>query len=356
MQEKLVVDVAILFSHPNDLGVDLERHGIRVLRLNAPHKWAFYSILSSIVKLQRERQYDIFWGHLYFGNLYASLSAIFFSSIKTAVTFHSEGYAGIESMLLKEKLLTLIERSAIRRSDAKVAVSLAVSKDYSTFFNWSDIQIIYNGVATQDLPSAVTSDQKARIRKSYHFDASEFLLVTPARFVEKKGHRVLLEALSLMKSNRKWCPKLVACGQGPLHDELISLTKELGVEEDVRIVSPILHKELMELILSADAVVLPSLREPFGIAAAEAMALGKPVLLSRIDGFLELVGDSDSAMLFTVGDSKNLEKSLWDLHSNRQLQIDLGSRAKKRIRENFDISVCASKWTDLFEQLLEVKS
>ena len=98
----------------------------------------------------------------------------------------------------------------------------------------------------------------------------------------------------------------------------------------------------------ADAVVLPSLIEPFGIAAAEAMALGTPTVLTDIDGFKELVGDSNSALKVPVNDSSSLAEALWQLRSNPELSKTVSMEGKKRIQEKFDISKLATDWRDLF--------
>ena len=83
----------------------------------------------------------------------------------------------------------------------------------------------------------------------------------------------------------------------PLLDRLRARAAELGLTEAVEFAPPMPHDQLFSLMQAADAVVIPSLREPFGIAAAEAMLLGVPVVLTRVDGFVELVGDSEGALM-----------------------------------------------------------
>lgn len=83
----------------------------------------------------------------------------------------------------------------------------------------------------------------------------------------------------------------MACGfVTPFLGQLRARAAELGLVGAVEFAPPMLHDQLFPLIQAADAVVIPSLREPFGIAAAEAMLLGTPVVLTRVDGFVELGG------------------------------------------------------------------
>ena len=136
--------------------------------------------------------------------------------------------------------------------------------------------------------------------------ADDFMIVTSSRFIPKKGHLVLLDALDILDREKSWLPKLVACGfVTPFLDQLRARTAELGLVGAVEFVPPMPHDQLFPLIQAADAVVIPSLREPFGIAAAEAMLLGTPVVLTRVDGFVELVGESEGALMVPPGDPRN---------------------------------------------------
>ena len=88
----------------------------------------------------------------------------------------------------------------------------------------------------------------------------------------------------------------------------------------------VLCDQLFPDLRSANAIVIPSLREAFGMAAAEAMLLGVPVALTRVDGFVELVGDSEGALVTAAGDPTSLAGAIWQLKSDP----DLRRRAAER--------------------------
>ncbi len=101
-------------------------------------------------------------------------------------------------------------------------------------------------------------------------------LLYVGRLVEDKNLRRLLRALVGLDA------KVVLCGTGPLEDELRDLTRQLGVKaEFAGYVSP---ADLPARFAAADALVLPSLYEPFGVAVREAAAAGLPVICSRNAG------------------------------------------------------------------------
>ncbi len=101
-------------------------------------------------------------------------------------------------------------------------------------------------------------------------------LLYVGRLVEDKNLRRLLHALVGLDA------ELVLCGTGPLEGELRSLAARLGVRADFEgYVAP---AELPARFGAADALVLPSLYEPFGVAVREAAAAGLPVVCSRDAG------------------------------------------------------------------------
>lgn len=343
------VEVVTLFNWPQDIGYELEEKGFLVHRLNVSHRWAFYEALYKLNGLIVKNDYNLLWGHLFFANLYALLSKMFVRNIKGIVSLHSPGYAQLQNIGFKATFYKLIEKyvGAVF-ADAKVAVSNAVAEDYMKGLHWSDIDVVYNGVPTIRLPKPINNKRKIEIRSNYAVGTEDFLIVTPSRFVPDKGHSCLFKALNILKAKHAWCPRVICPGHGQLLSFLKDLSVKLGINQHVVFIEPVPQKDLFDLIMASDVVAIPSLREPFGIAAAEAMALEKPSILTKVDGFIELIGDSDSAVMIPPNDPESLSDSIWILYQNPSHRMELGIRAKKRIVENFDISICAEKWADIF--------
>ena len=140
------------------------------------------------------------------------------------------------------------------------------------------------------------------------------MIVTPSRFIPKKGHLGPSRRAGHIEPGKIVAPEIG--GPGPCYAIPRPTpcagrgTRPGGA---VEFAPPMPHGQLFPLIQSADAVVIPSLREPFGIAAAEAMLLGVPVVLTRVDGFLELVGDSEGAVMVSPNDPRGLAEAIWSL-------------------------------------------
>jgi len=208
-------------------------------------------------------------------------------------------------------------------------------------------------VVASEVPPPLDEARRAQIRAKHGVSADDFMIVTPSRYIPKKGHLVLLDALDVLKREKSWLPKLVGRGLvTPFLERLRARAAELGLGGAVEFGPPMPHDHLFSIMQAADAVVIPSLREPFGIAAAEAMLLGLPVVLTRVDGFVELVGDSGGALMVAPNDPRGLAEAIWSLKSDPDLRRRVAERGRARIAENFEMSVCASNWARLFDRVI----
>jgi glycosyltransferase involved in cell wall biosynthesis len=95
------------------------------------------------------------------------------------------------------------------------------------------------------------------------------------------------------------------------------------------------HLELQELYARAAVVACPSYREGFGVACAEAMAHGKPVVASEVGGLRDLVVDGETGLLVPPRDVTLLRAGLERLLADQALRRRLGAAGRERIREHF---------------------
>jgi glycosyltransferase involved in cell wall biosynthesis len=346
-------ELVALCDWPNDIGYLLEKQGVTVHRLRLSHPWNFLAGMWKLRALLAARHYDVVWGHMFDGNLYSTFLGWIAPRTKSVITLHTEGYSQSPPQTIKRRLIVFLEKVLLTRTAAKVAVSAALARDFEAYFGWREVAIIHNGVVVSEIPLPPDNARRMQIRAENGVaSADDFMIVTPSRFIPKKGHLVLLDALDILNRERSWLPKLVACGLvTPFLDQLRARAEELGLVGAVEFAPPMPHDQLFLLIQAADAVVIPSLRETFGIAAAEAMLLGTPVVLTRVDGFVELVGESEGALMVLPGDPRSLAEAIWSLKKDPDLRRAVAERGRARIAKNFEISVCASKWAQLFDRV-----
>lgn len=342
------VEVAVLMDSPVHHGADLERAGIKVHRLGLAGPRSLVEAVRKLRALGRAGHYDAFWGHLYYGNFYAWLARRLAGRGAVVATLHSVGYSQARPGGLWGRLSVEVERFVLASADRCVAVSQAVREDFAPFLGLGGIRVVHNGVACRRLDTLVSGDPE-QVRSSFGFSADDFLIVTPATFVAKKGHTVLLEALEVLRDDRGLRPKALLCGDGPLAAEVERKVAARGLSGQVTVSPVIPHERLMPLIAAADVVVLPSLREPFGIAGAEAMALGTSCILTDVDGFREFTAGADCALLVRPGDAGALADAIHRLHREPDLTEKLGRRGKAHIRKGFDMPICVARWVEILD-------
>lgn len=347
------VEVATLFHCADDLGAELERAGVPVYRLDLAGPFSLIDATWKLRGLVRRRSFNAFWGHLYYGNFYASLARRLAGYGAVAVTLHSVGYSQSPPKKVRERIAIRLERFVLSSADLRVAVSEAVRRDYAAYFGFSDIVVAYNGIDCRRLASLLPTTSET-IRSGFDLSADDFLVVTPGTFLAKKGHAVLIDAIQRLRDCHGFQPKAVLCGDGPLSEAVVTDIAHRGLADKVTVLPAIPHERLLPLIAAADVVVLPSLREPFGIAAAEAMALGAACVLSDVDGFRELTAGADCALLVPPGDADALADAIICLHSNPALAADLGRRARDHVCARFGIAACAERWIGLLEERVAI--
>jgi glycosyltransferase involved in cell wall biosynthesis len=128
---------------------------------------------------------------------------------------------------------------------------------------------------------------------------------------------------------------LVAAGDGPLR-ELVP--GALGA---------VPHAEVERLLERATVVVAPCEREGFGVAAAEAMAFGRPVVAAAGGALLELVTDEETGLLVSPRDAPALRSAVERLLADAELRARLGTAARGKARERYG-------WDAVIERTLEV--
>lgn len=114
-------------------------------------------------------------------------------------------------------------------------------------------------------------------------------LLYVGRLVQEKGVDVAIQALSCLHE-RKRDERLTICGDGPYRDKTERAVQRMGLQNHVTFTGWASPSTLAELYLGAEAVLVPSRRENFGLVALEAIASGCPVVASNVGGLPEAVG------------------------------------------------------------------
>jgi glycogen(starch) synthase len=148
-------------------------------------------------------------------------------------------------------------------------------------------------------------------------------LLFAGRLEHEKGVQTLLRALPYVARRLPWV-RLRVVGRGTYAKELRGLAAGLGVLGRARFDGWVDAGRLRELYTSSDAVVVPSVYEPFGLVALEAMACGVPVVAADTGGLRELVQDEVTGLRFPPGEPQVLANALIRVLTDRDLARALG--------------------------------
>ncbi|MEW8958859.1 glycosyltransferase family 4 protein [Neomoorella humiferrea] len=208
------------------------------------------------------------------------------------------------------------------------------------------ITIIPNGVYSQKFAD-IKVDPAVRQRYAAPHEKIIFFV---GRLVVEKGVQVLLEAMPRILAS---CPeaKLVVAGKGPMEEQLQSRARELGIGYKVTFAGYIDDSTRNQLYRAARVAVFPSLYEPFGIVALEAMAAGTPVVASSTGGLAEIITHRVDGMLAFPGNAPSLADNVLAVLNDEALAESLKVGGLRLVREVYDWENIARRTLDVYQEV-----
>ena len=177
----------------------------------------------------------------------------------------------------------------------------------------------------------------------------EFELLCVGRLVPAKGHHLLLKAAgSLQKAGCKVRVRLV--GDGPDRQSLGRLAEELALP--VAFEGAVNQDRIGLFYKQADAFVLASFAEGVPVVLMEAMAMEIPCISTWVAGIPELIRNGTDGLLVPAGDQEALARAIRKLIDEPQLRASIGVAGRKRVLEQYNLSVNVSRLATVFQTQL----
>jgi len=163
-----------------------------------------------------------------------------------------------------------------------------------------------------------------------------------ARLDEIKDHDTLLAAFALVLAARPDA-SLWLVGDGVRRRVLERYADELGIGDAVSFLG--VRQDVGELLGQTDVFAFSTTQaEGFGIALAEAMAVGLPIVASDVPACRELLGGGVAGLLIPARSPEKMAAAILDLTADRERAHRLGVAAEERARATYDISLCAERY------------
>ncbi len=201
----------------------------------------------------------------------------------------------------------------VKKSKLYIANSESVKKNVVRVLpkTGSKIAILYNPIDTEEF-RPFSEEEKYKIRSKFGFKSNELLIGSVVRFYNPKGADVLIEAFAKNGVNAK----LLLVGDGSQKEQLIGLTKKLGVAEKVIFLGAL--EATSEIYNLFNICVVPSQKGGFDNVVVEAMACGIPTVATDATGISEIAKDGRD-LIITETDAISISKGINRILKNPEL-------------------------------------
>jgi rhamnosyl/mannosyltransferase len=176
------------------------------------------------------------------------------------------------------------------------------------------------------------------------------IVATVGRHVYYKGYEYLLQSLQRWRQPAV----LVMVGTGVLSDTLKAMARELGVENRVWFAGELPRPEMVEVLRQSAVFTLPSVEpaEAFGIASAEAMALGRPTVVCRLGTGVDYLNrDGETSLLVPPRDVDALARAIDTLLADGALRAKMGAAAREWVRSTFSLAAMRDAMLAVYRSL-----
>ena len=222
------------------------------------------------------------------------------------------------------------QRGLFRAADATTATSRFLADVVARRFG-VDAEVIPFGIDTERFRPAGGARRAGPVRIGY----------VKWGLGVKYGPDLLVEALGLLPAGADY--EVTIAGDGDLRPMLETRLVELGLTARVRFAGRMPNSEVASLLSDLDIFAMPSRREEWGVAAAEASASGLPVVATTVGGIPEIVVDGETGLLVPPEDPAALAKALERLIADPGLRSRLGTAGRHRIDDLYRWERCVDR-------------
>ncbi|MBI5249957.1 MAG: glycosyltransferase [Desulfomonile tiedjei] len=335
------------------IGVPCDVDGIRVTYLKTYGPWRFYCAPELVRMLfKRGREFDLIHVSAFFS----------FFHIGPLLT---PGISGTPIVLSPRGSLmpNALERGKFKKAAYSALIERPLLRKYTAVHCASDQEriaverhmpgvpafVVPNGLNVQELESL---PGRGRLRRSLNIDDDSFVFVFLGRLHAHKGLDLTIKALSVARKSGISIDLIVA---GP--EELSTdrpwrvLASQMGVEENVHFIGPVYGKDKLQTLADADAFVLNSHSENFGMSIAEALVCGLPVLISDQTGLSGWVSRNDAGLVVPQ-DVDSIAESMLQMAHCREKFREAALKCREVARKTFDHLRVAQKMLEQYEAII----
>lgn len=309
---------------------------IKNIRKNgAFEKLRYLKTVSALKKCIKEFKPDIL--HAHYASSYALIGSLAGFSPFIVSMWGSDVYFFPRVSPLHRYIL----KRNFRKADFLLSTSYCMAKEAS----------LYTKKEMLITPFGVDVDEFMPIPATKNSD--ELVIATVKNLAFVYGIDTLIEAFAIVcrKMPEKQIRLLIA-GGGNGREELETLCKRLSVYDKVAFVGKIAHDTIPEFLSNVDVFVALSRKESFGVAAIEAMACGKPVVVSDADGFCEIVEDGKNGYIVPKENPEAAAERIVSLLADSKTAEAMSVVARNSVVEKYSWQSSVDKMMSVYDKVL----
>lgn len=211
------------------------------------------------------------------------------------------------------------------------------------------VVVINNGVQL-DKFNGIERDYN--FRRNYAADNEKIILFV-GRLVQEKGVHILVDAAPKIMANYHDV-KFVVVGRGPQWDYLHHKVNSMGIAQKFYFTGYVSDEDLKKLYKCADIAVFPSLYEPFGIVALEAMVAQVPVVVTDTCGLGEIVEHGIDGMKAYTGNANSLADCVLTILFNPELAEKIKVNALRKAQTVYNWDKISDQTLNLYKEVIEL--
>lgn len=341
---------ATLRPTSRDFRAALEREHVEALSVGARSRAEYPVALARLVRMLRRLRIDILHTHLFDPSVVGLAAGVLARvPVRVMTRHHSDYHTRIAKRwhVRLDQLCTRLSHRVIAISEHTRRVMLDEERAPD-----DKIVVIPNGIDLARVAPPAPEDLAA-VRAELAADDALVVSVV-ARLHPEKGQEHLFRAMPRVIDATAGRVVLLVAGTGSFRAQYEAEVRRLGVERHVRFLG--FRHDVARIFAISDVVVLPSVAEGFGLVLAEAMALQRPIVATRVGGIPEVVEDGVTGLLVPPARPDALADAIVGLLKDPGRRVSLGHAGRRRVEVDFRFDVMMRRYEAVYETMLETEA
>ncbi len=312
-------------------------------------------VLIKLLVILRKRRYDIVNTHTTKSGILGRIAAKVAGIPIIICRLHGTAIDTFSNYSLNCALM-FFERLISQYTDAFISVSRLLSEQYIRrgIGSMKNHYIVYTGIKLDKFFNARNKMNREDLIKEINIEPRSFIMGMIGRLEKAKGHKYLLDALTILKEKRKNINLiLLIVGEGEEKENLVKYSINIGLEKNVIFTG--YRTDIEKIMGMMDIFILSSLREGLPRVLVQAAAVGLPSVAFNVDGVPEIVKDGINGFLVEPKNVNELAEKIVKYIDDRDLIKSHGRNGQNFVKGKWSIEEMVSRVDNIYKELIREK-